>query len=69
MNTVKFILFTLALNIKNTFLTKLSIWLKIGMGVLKFLMFALAWKPFYSTYQNVQGWSYEHHLPSYGWEL
>lgn len=62
MTILKLVFFALGLNLKNAVHEKLSFWVKVLLNIFKHLMFALAWKPFYLTYNSIHGWNYEHHI-------
>lgn len=52
----------LLFNIKGSFALVPLFWLKITISIIKHLLFALAWQPFYLKYHSIHGWCYEHQL-------
>jgi ABC-2 type transport system permease protein len=57
---------SLWLNLLFAFQLNLEMGTKIIASTLKHVMFVLAWKPFYLSYSNINGWDYKHHLFTIG---
>jgi ABC-2 type transport system permease protein len=53
---------SLKLNFKNLLSHRFSFWIKLILSMIKHLLFALSWKPFYAIFDNIHGWQFEHHI-------
>lgn len=57
-----FLLYAVFANLRTALNAKLAFWIKVIVNAFKHGMFALAWKPFYFNYGDINGWTYREHL-------
>lgn len=57
-----FVLYAMMVNLRSARHFKVVFWIKVTANALKHGMFALAWKPFYANYGDINGWTYQEHL-------